>query len=103
MPGDGGVDTGGAMTDSGATDGADDPLAPVVLDEPANELDPKRLLVAVDTISFARETEPVDRRMPAKTSLLFTVNHRYGALTECLQTFSRHEINLSKIESRSKS
>ncbi len=53
-------------------------------------------------VLLARETEPVDSRMPTKISLLFTVNHRFGALAECLQIFSRHGLNLSKIESRSR-
>jgi chorismate mutase/prephenate dehydratase len=44
--------------------------------------------------------EPVDPRRPSKTSLVFAVNHRRGALLECLQAFNAHGINLTKLESR---
>jgi 3-deoxy-7-phosphoheptulonate synthase len=44
--------------------------------------------------------EKVDKRLPCKTSLQFTVCHRGGALSEVLQAFARRQINLSKLESR---
>ncbi len=44
--------------------------------------------------------EPVDRRIPAKTSLLLTVDHTQGALAECLDAFAAAGFNLSKLESR---
>ncbi len=44
--------------------------------------------------------EPVDARRPSKTSLVFAVNHRRGALLECLQVFDQQGLNLSKLESR---
>jgi chorismate mutase/prephenate dehydratase len=42
----------------------------------------------------------VDPRLPAKTSLILTVNHRHGSLAECLQSFARQGLNLTKLESR---
>jgi chorismate mutase/prephenate dehydratase len=48
----------------------------------------------------ATAPEPVDSRRPSKTSLVFAVNHRRGALLECLQAFNAHGINLTKLESR---
>ncbi|HEV8201256.1 MAG TPA: prephenate dehydratase [Candidatus Polarisedimenticolia bacterium] len=47
-----------------------------------------------------REPEPFDARRPAKTSLVFTVNHRRGALLRCLQCLDAQDINLTKLESR---
>jgi chorismate mutase/prephenate dehydratase len=38
--------------------------------------------------------------VPAKTSLLLTVDHRQGALAECLDAFAAAGFNLSKLESR---
>ncbi len=51
-------------------------------------------------VLLARAAEHVDSRLPAKTSLILTVNHRHGALADCLQAFARHGINLTKLESR---
>ena len=51
-------------------------------------------------VLIGRESEPVDRRVPAKTSLLLTVDHRQGALAECLDAFAAAGFNLSKLESR---
>ena len=47
-----------------------------------------------------REAEAFDARRPAKTSLVFAVNHRRGALLECLKCFDAQGINLTKLESR---
>jgi chorismate mutase/prephenate dehydratase len=44
--------------------------------------------------------ETVDARRPSKTSLVLAVNHRRGALLECLQAFNAQGINLTKLESR---
>src|SRR6185436_7965454 len=49
---------------------------------------------------IGREPEPFDPRRPAKTSLVFSVNHRRGALLECLKCFDAQGINLTKLESR---
>jgi 3-deoxy-7-phosphoheptulonate synthase len=46
------------------------------------------------------EAEAVDARIPAKTSLLLTVDHTRGALAECLDAFAAAGFNLSKLESR---
>jgi chorismate mutase/prephenate dehydratase len=46
------------------------------------------------------EAETVDARIPAKTSLVLTVDHRQGALAECLDAFAVAGLNLSKLESR---
>ena len=51
-------------------------------------------------VLIGREAEPVDPRLPAKTSLLLTVDHRQGALAECLDAFAAAGFNLSKLESR---
>ncbi len=49
---------------------------------------------------IATAAEPVDPRQPSKTSLVFAVNHRRGALLECLQVFNQQGLSLSKLESR---
>jgi chorismate mutase/prephenate dehydratase len=49
---------------------------------------------------IGRQPEPFDPRRPAKTSLVFSVNHRRGALLECLKSFDAQGINLTKLESR---
>ncbi len=49
---------------------------------------------------IAREPESVDARVRARTSLLFTADHRRGALAACLQYFSEQGLNLCKLESR---
>ncbi|MCB1054769.1 MAG: 3-deoxy-7-phosphoheptulonate synthase, partial [Acidobacteria bacterium] len=46
------------------------------------------------------EAERVDARVRARTSLLFTADHRRGALAACLQYFADQGINLCKLESR---
>lgn len=51
-------------------------------------------------ILISRQPEPFDARRPSKTSLVFTLNHRRGALLECLKCFDAQGINLSKLESR---
>lgn len=49
---------------------------------------------------IAREPEAIDPRQPSKTSLLFSVTHRKGALLECLRALEEHALNMSKLESR---
>lgn len=49
---------------------------------------------------LARNKESFDARRPAKTSLYFSLNHRHGALLECLMVFEAHALNLTKLESR---
>ncbi len=49
---------------------------------------------------FARDRETFDARRPAKTSLFFSLQHRHGALLECLKVFEAHALNLTKLESR---
>jgi chorismate mutase/prephenate dehydratase len=49
---------------------------------------------------IATAAESVDPRRPSKTSLVFAVNHRRGALLECLQVFNQQGLSLSKLESR---
>jgi len=49
---------------------------------------------------LARGAEPCDPRRAAKTSLLLSLNHRHGALLECLKVFEAHGLNLTKLESR---
>lgn len=47
-----------------------------------------------------KQPASVDPRIKAKISLLFTANHRRGALASCLQGFAEEDINLCKLESR---
>lgn len=49
---------------------------------------------------IGRQAEPFDPGRPAKTSLVFTVSHRRGALLRCLQCLDARELNLTKLESR---
>jgi prephenate dehydratase len=49
---------------------------------------------------IGREPERFDPRRPAKTSLVFSVNHRRGALLECLKCLDTQGLNLTKLESR---
>ena len=49
---------------------------------------------------IAREPETLDPRLPSKTSLLFSVAHRKGALLECLRALEEHGLNMTKLESR---
>jgi chorismate mutase/prephenate dehydratase len=51
-------------------------------------------------VLIGHESEALDPRVPAKTSLLLTVDHRQGALAECLDAFAVAGLNLSKLESR---
>lgn len=51
-------------------------------------------------VLLARGPERLDPRQPAKTSLLLAVNHRPGALLECLKVLGDRGLNLTKLESR---
>jgi len=53
-------------------------------------------------VLVAREAETVDKNVPARISLILTVNHRRGSLARCLDAFARRGINLTKLESRVK-
>ena len=53
-------------------------------------------------IVVSREERFYDQRVPCKTSLVFTLGHKRGALIKALQIFEKYELNLSKIESRPK-
>jgi len=49
---------------------------------------------------IGRQAEPFDPLRPAKTSLVFSVSHRRGALLRCLQCLDAQDLNLTKLESR---
>jgi chorismate mutase/prephenate dehydratase len=49
---------------------------------------------------IARESEPWDRRVPCKTSVVFVMPHERGALLACLNVLAGHGLNLTKLESR---
>lgn len=49
---------------------------------------------------LAREEEVVPMGIPAKTSLLLSLDHKQGALSEVLAIFAARSINLTRIESR---
>jgi len=49
---------------------------------------------------IAREPEPWDPRVPCKTSVMFVIQHREGALLACLNVLAGHGLNLTKLESR---
>jgi len=48
----------------------------------------------------ARESEPIDPRVPSKTSLMFVMPHERGALLACLKVLAARGLNLTKLESR---
>ncbi len=50
---------------------------------------------------FVIGRDDAERSDPSKTSLVFAVRHRPSALHRCLGAFATHEINLTKLESRS--
>ncbi|MFT5150328.1 MAG: 3-deoxy-7-phosphoheptulonate synthase, partial [Planctomycetota bacterium] len=49
---------------------------------------------------LAREEETAPRELCAKTSLVLALDHQRGALARVLETLSKYEINLTRIESR---
>jgi chorismate mutase / prephenate dehydratase len=51
-------------------------------------------------VVVAQQEQAFDARLPHKTSLLLTTDHRHGALAEALSVFARHGLNLTKLESR---
>lgn len=56
-------------------------------------------------VIVAREPVRYDLRVPCKTSLIFSAQQDggAGALLSCLEVFARHQLSLSKIESRPRS
>ncbi len=48
----------------------------------------------------ARTAQPVDRRIPCKTSIVLATRHEEGALLKGLSLLHEHKINLTKLESR---
>lgn len=51
-------------------------------------------------IIISKNAQKVDKRIPAKTSLVVSVVHRPGALVEVLAVFRDHKLNLTKLENR---
>jgi chorismate mutase/prephenate dehydratase len=51
-------------------------------------------------VEVARETVPCAPGAPCKTSILFVLDDRPGALREVLGRLANHQINLTKLESR---
>ncbi len=48
----------------------------------------------------ARTAQPIDRRIPCKTSVVLATRHEEGALLKGLSLLHEHKINLTKLESR---
>lgn len=48
----------------------------------------------------AKDAVRYDLRVACKTSLILATRHEKGALLECLQVLARHDVNLTKLESR---
>jgi chorismate mutase/prephenate dehydratase len=44
--------------------------------------------------------QPVDLRVPCKTTLLFTTRHEEGALVTCLNILAAHHLSMTRLESR---
>jgi prephenate dehydratase/chorismate mutase len=51
-------------------------------------------------VEVGRELATAPPGVPCKTSVMLHLEHRAGALGELLQTFSRHGVNLTRLESR---
>jgi prephenate dehydratase len=51
-------------------------------------------------VAFVKKDKIPSDIKKEKTSLSFSTNHEPGALLNCIQNFSNHKINLTKIESR---
>jgi chorismate mutase / prephenate dehydratase len=51
-------------------------------------------------VEVGRELASVPAGVPCKTSVMVHLEHRAGALSELLETFSRHRVNLTRLESR---
>ncbi|MEM7605222.1 MAG: bifunctional chorismate mutase/prephenate dehydratase [Myxococcota bacterium] len=51
-------------------------------------------------VVVARQPRAVDPRVPCKTSVVFSTQHRRGALARSIALLAEHEINLTKLESR---
>ena len=51
-------------------------------------------------VAFVRNDKIPTDLVKEKTSLSFSTNHTPGALSNCIQYFSNHNLNLTKIESR---
>jgi prephenate dehydratase/chorismate mutase len=51
-------------------------------------------------VEVGREAASCPDGVPCKTSVVLSLEHRAGALGEFLQTFARHGVNLTRLESR---
>jgi len=51
-------------------------------------------------VSFVRSDRVPEALQRQKTSLAFNTRHEPGALVRCLEQFARHDINLTRLESR---
>lgn len=51
-------------------------------------------------VAFVKKENTPKTLKQEKTSLSFSTNHEAGALLKCMEVFSNHKINLTKIESR---
>ncbi len=88
--------------------GADLQVAAIASEDAANRLKLKVLErnIANQAHNFTRfvlvaqNAEEIEKTIPARISMILSVNHRQGSLARCLVALAQRKINLTKLESR---